>query len=139
MTTDAPPPKPLPVPNEDTRVYWEACSRHELLLQRCDACGQVQFYPRALCSGCLSSDLSWQKATGGGTVYSYTVVHRPPTPAFANDVPYVVALIDLDEGVRMMSHVIDCPPEKVFVGQKVQVAFRDESPEISLPVFRPRE
>lgn len=137
MATEVRPPKPLPVPNEDTRPFWEACRRHELLLQRCNACGRVQFYPRAMCSACLSRDMSWQKATGLGTVYSYTVVHRPPSPAFAADVPYVVALIDLEEGVRMMSHVVDCRPEDVTVGQRVQVAFRDETTDITLPVFRP--
>lgn len=135
--TDVIPPKPLPVPNEDTRAYWDGCRRHELLLQRCGSCGALQFYPRAICSACLSQDLSWQKATGFGTVYSYTIVHRPPSPAFAPQVPYVVALIDLDEGVRMMSHVVDCPPDQVAIGQRVQVAFRDETPEITLPVFRP--
>ena len=130
------PAKPLPIPTEDSREYWEGCRRHELLVQSCNSCGKPQFYPRALCSHCFSTDLGWIQATGRGTVYSFTTVYRAPSPAFTSEVPYVIALIDLDEGVRMMSRLVDCDPEAVKVGGSVEVTFRDESPEISLPMFK---
>lgn len=131
------PSKPLPIPTEDSRDYWEACRRHQLVVQSCNACGKPQFYPRALCSHCFSTDLGWIQASGRGTVYSFTIVHRPPNPAFNAEVPYVIALVDLDEGVRMMSWLVDCDLAAVKIGGAVEVTFRDESAAISLPMFRP--
>lgn len=130
-------PKPLPVVNEDTREYWASCQRHELVIQRCRACGRFQFYPRGICSHCCSEDLEWAKAAGKGQVYSYSVVHRPPSKAFAPDVPYVVAIVELAEGVRMMTNIVDCPPEAVRIGMPVEVMFQDVTAEITLPQFRP--
>ena len=115
--------KPAPVANADSRAFWEACNRRELTFQRCRSCGRAQFYPRALCTACQSTDLDWQAASGLGTVYTYTVNHRAPTLAFKAEAPYVIALIDLDEGVRMMMNVINCAPETVAIGMRVRVAF----------------
>ncbi len=129
--------KPLPVVNEDTREYWAACQRHELLIQQCRACGRFQFYPRGICAHCLSEDLAWAKASGKGEVYSFSVVQRPPTKAFAADVPYTIAVVELAEGVRMMTNIVDCPPDQVRIGMPVEVVFEDVTAEISLPKFRP--
>ncbi|MSO38472.1 MAG: hypothetical protein EXQ69_09545 [Acidimicrobiia bacterium] len=107
------------------------------MLQRCAQCARLRFYPRALCPYCYSHEASWQPVAGKGFVYAATVVHRPPSPAFAADVPYVVAIIELDEGPRMMSNVVGCTPESVVVGMLVEVVFDVVSPEITLPRFRP--
>jgi uncharacterized protein len=118
-------PKPVPVPNAETRPFWEACARGELLYQRCVSCGRAQFYPRAHCAHCHSGGLEWRRSLGVGAVYSHTTVHRAPTPAFKPMVPYVIALVDLDEGFRMMMNVLDCEPSKVAIGTRVRVVFRE--------------
>lgn len=126
--------KPLPIPDGDTRPYWEAARQSRLLIQQCDQCRQHVFYPRAVCPHCMSDRLTWVASSGKGTVHSYTVVHRAPE-SFVGDVPYVVALIDLDEGVRMMSNIVD-PPASVRIGARVEVLFEAVTPEITLPKFR---
>lgn len=127
--------RPVPRVQGEARAFWEGCARHELLLQRCRACGQFQFYPRTLCRNCWSTDIEWVPSAGEGSVYTFTVVHRGPTEVFQAMTPYVVALIQLDEGVRMLSHVIGVAPEDVTIGAKVRVAFDDITDDISLPVF----
>ncbi len=129
--------RPLPKPDRDSEFYWAAARRHELMLQRCDECGRFRFYPRIICPDCLSDTFQWQRVSGRGTVYSFTVIYRPPTPAFQNQVPYVLALIDLPEGVRMMSNVVGCDHRDVYIGMPVDVIFDDVSEEITLPKFRP--
>lgn len=126
--------RPLPVPDGDTRPYWNAAKEHRLVLRRCLDCQTAIFYPRGICPHCMSDHLDWITASGRGTIYSYTVVHRAPA-GFQDRVPYVVALIDLDEGVRMMSNVVDAGSE-VRVGAPVQVIFDDVTAEITLPKFR---
>ena len=115
--------KPAPTPNADTKPFWEACSRGELVYQRCRGCGRPQFFPRSICSHCRGSDLEWKASAGKGAVYTFTVNHRPPNPAFEEDVPYVIALVDLDEGFRMMMNVRGCDPEAVRIGMRVRVTF----------------
>lgn len=127
--------RPLPVPDGDTAPYWEAAREGRLMIQRCGGCDRHVFYPRSICPHCGSVELEWVQASGRGTVYSYTVVHRAPSPAFKEDVPYVVALIDLDEGVRMMSNIL-APPGDVKIGARVEVVFDPVTPEITLPKFR---
>ena len=130
--------KPIPFPDGVTEKFWAAAREREtLLIQKCGACGALQFLPQALCRGCLGEDLEWIEASGRGKVYSYTVVHRAPTASFGEDVPYVVALIELEEGVRMMSNIVDIDPEAVRVDMPVEVVFDKITPAISLPKFRP--
>src|SRR5690242_12608965 len=106
---EVPPGWQPPRPDADTRPYWAAAADGVLLLQRCTACATRRFYPRLLCPECHSDDHTWQEASGRGSVYSYSVVHRAPSPALQGEAPYVVALIDLDEGVRMFSRVLGDP------------------------------
>lgn len=115
--------KPAPIPDADTRPFWEACNREELIHQYCGSCGQAQFYPRALCARCGAGALEWRPSKGLGTIYTYTVNFRAPNPSFASDVPYVIALVDLDEGIRMMLNVKGCPPEAVRIGMRIRVVF----------------
>jgi hypothetical protein len=123
VTTTGQDTKPVPTPQIDSEPFWKATRAGELRLQRCAACSRFQFPPRLICSHCGSTDVAWEPAAGTGRIYSFTIVHRPPTPAFAEDVPYVVALVDLDEGPRMMTNVIGCEPTDVHVGMRVRARF----------------
>ena len=114
--------------------YWDGCRHGELRLQRCRSCSKFQFYPRIVCSHCGHPDLDWEPVSGRGHLASYTVVYRPVSDAYP--APAVIALVDLVEGPRMMSSVIDCAPEHARVGAAVQVDFQAWSDEISMPVFR---
>jgi len=129
--------KPLPRIDEESRGYWEALARHELYLQRCRDCGTLRFYPRALCPSCLSSTVEWVRASGRGTVYTFTVTHQNQAPGFREELPYVLAIVELAEGVRMMTNIVGCAPDAVRVGMPVEVVFEDVTPEITLAKFRP--
>lgn len=128
--------RPLPVIDSDSEPYWAAAGRHELLLPFCIDCNKSFFMPRVLCPRCHGDRIEWRAASGGGVVYSYTIARRPAGPAFAARVPYVVALIDLDEGVRLLSNVITEDPATVRIGQRVHVDFEDAGEGLALPVFR---
>lgn len=128
--------KPLPIIDEDSRPYWEAARRHELSLPQCNDCGKFHFYPRNFCPHCKGQSLTWKAVSGKGKVYSYTVPRVPISPAYQDSVPYVVALVELDEGPRIMANIIDCQPEEVEIGAEVEVTFQDVTDEITLPQFR---
>jgi uncharacterized OB-fold protein len=127
--------KPLPAATKETEPFWAGCRRHELLLQSCDSCGHKQLYPRMLCTRCKTTALSWTPASGKGVVHSFTVIRRAPSAAFKPDVPYVLALIELEEGVRLMSNIIDCRPEDVRIDLPVHVVFDDVTETATLPKF----
>jgi uncharacterized OB-fold protein len=129
--------KPVPEITAESRPFWEACRRRELLLQRCRACGAVQHYPRGVCARCWSADLDWQRSAGRGTVYTYTVVHRSQVPGFKDALPYVLAYVELTEGVQVLTSLVDCDPVGVRIGMAVAVSFEDVSPEVAVPRFRP--
>jgi uncharacterized OB-fold protein len=129
--------KYLPRIDEESRGYWEALARHELYVQRCRDCGTKRFYPRALCPACLSSATEWVRASGRGTVYTFTVTYQNQAPGYRDALPYVLAMVELAEGVRLMTNVVECAPETVRVGMPVEVVFEDVTPEITLPKFRP--
>lgn len=127
----------FPRPTPETAPFWQGCHDHKLLLQRCTACGKHQFYPRLICANCMSEQLEWTEASGRGKVETYTIVTRAVSEAYAADAPYVIALIELEEGPRMMSNVIGCDVEKVKSVMAVEVTFEDWSEEITVPKFRP--
>jgi uncharacterized OB-fold protein len=129
-------PPPLPAIDADSLPFWEGTRRGELLIQRCTACDKRQFYPRLRCVRCGGA-VTWIAASGAGRVYSYTVVHRAAHEAFAPHVPYVVALVDLAEGPRMMSR-LRVAPDAARIGQDVHVAFERVTDDVTLPVFEPR-
>jgi uncharacterized OB-fold protein len=137
MTMTTPPtpsaPVPHPVPDGDSRPYWEGVTAGELRIQRCQDCVRAVFYPRALCPHCSSTHLTWERASGHGTIYSYTVVHQAYGP-FAGQVPFVVALIDLEEGVRLLSRIAGAR-ESVQIGAPVHVVFERVDDELTLPYF----
>jgi len=129
--------KPLPRVDDDTRAYWAGLARGALLLQHCLDCGSIQFYQRALCGRCLSARVEHRPASGRGIIYSFSTVHRPPSAEFKEDVPYTVVLVELAEGPRMISTLVDAPPETVRIGQAVEIVYEPATPEIALPRFRP--
>ena len=125
-----------PPVGEASEAFWEATKEQRFLIQRCDACNQVIFYPREVCPGCLSSDsLSWQESPGKGTIYAASVQEKPANPMMADRVPYVVALVELDEGIRLMSNVINCAPYDASVGKPVQLTWEPLSDGRNLPQF----
>lgn len=131
------PAKHFPVPTPETAPYWEACHNHQLLIQKCADCGKHQFYPRTVCSHCMGGDLEWTEASGRGQIVSYTIMHRAVSKAYAGGGVTVLALIRLEEDVRMMSNIVGCDPGQVCAGMAVEVIFEDWSDEISVPMFRP--
>ena len=129
--------KPLPTVSGETRPFWDACRRGVLLIQRCPSCDRYQFYPRGICANCWASDIEWVKSSGKGTVWSFTVTSQNRTRGFAEEVPYVVALVELDEGVKMFTNIIECDPGDVRTGMPVEVTFVWATEQISIPYFRP--
>jgi uncharacterized OB-fold protein len=119
----------------DSRPYWEGLAQGELRIQRCQNCAKAVFYPRAICPHCHSDQLEWVVASGKGTIYSYTVAHQAFGP-FTADVPFVVALVELEEGVRMMSRIIDAPRERITIGAPVIVTIKGDGEGVTLPYFR---
>jgi hypothetical protein len=116
-------PLPLPIVNADSAPYWEGARHDRLMLQRCTACGASRFFPRYLCTGCGSERSEWVQASGRGTVHSFTIVHRAAFPAFQSRTPYVLALIDLEEGPRMMTNVLGPDALDVAIGDRVEAEF----------------
>lgn len=113
-----------------TRTYWDAAAEGRLLLRRCGACGLAHHYPREFCPHCWSEDVGWERASGRATLYTWSVVHRNDLPPFRDRVPYVAAVVDLAEGPRMMTEVVDA--DELWAGMELTAAFRD-----GRPVFRP--
>lgn len=131
--------KPLPRPlnPELTRPFWEAAKRHELVMPRCKTCDQLFFYPRSECPNCLGSDLEWVGVSGRGRLHSFTIINQPANAAFRDDVPYVYAVIQLIEGPRMISNLVECDVESVSVDMPVEAVFDDVTPEWTLVKFKP--
>ena len=129
--------KPLPSVSGETRPFWEACRREELLIQRCNSCGEYQFYPRGICANCWTTDISWVKASGKGSVWTFTVTYQNRTAGFAEEAPYVLALVELEEGVKMFTNIVQCSPGEVSIGMPVEVSFIKATDQISIPFFKP--
>jgi uncharacterized OB-fold protein len=129
-------PNIVPKPNLETQAFWDATAEGKLLLKRCDRCGTVIWYPRSICPACGSLDTSWFEASGRGTVYSCTVT-RKGQGAYREAGPFVLAYVELEEGPRLMTNIVDCDPFSVRIGQPVEVVFHDTGQGSALPRFRP--
>lgn len=116
--------RPLPRPTAETRPFWEGCANGVLRYQSCARCGTVQFIPRSLCANCQADSLTWHDSGGLGRVLSHTTVHRAPIAAFRGETPYVIALIDMDEGFRLMANVAGGASAPVVIGTRVRIGFR---------------
>jgi uncharacterized OB-fold protein len=141
----ATPPKPIPTPDEGSRLFYEGTLLGELRMPRCRSCGQFLSPTagagtpvesvRKRCVRCLSDDLEWTTTEGAGTLYSFGIMHVVYHPAYADDVPYNIAVIELDEGVRITSQVVDCPLDELMIGMRVQVTFEFLGDDIVVPKF----
>ncbi|HEV8615346.1 MAG TPA: Zn-ribbon domain-containing OB-fold protein [Methylomirabilota bacterium] len=121
---------PAPPTNPETKAFWEAAGQGKLLIKKCRACGEVHYYPRALCPLCFSADTEWQATSGAGTIYSYSVMRRV-------DVPYAIAYVTLEEGVSMMTNIVDCDLDTIRIGQRVKVVFKPTDGGPPVPMFTP--
>ena len=130
--------KPVPRVDALSAPHWRGNAEGRLLLQRCIQCDHVQFYPRLVCTACGTRELTWTESSGRGAVSTFTVMRRAVSPAFEADVPYVVALVTLDDGPTMMTNLVDCDPNAVSIGQRVRVVFERRG-EVVLPQFTPEQ
>jgi uncharacterized OB-fold protein len=126
---------PLPVPDEDSAPFWEYCRSGELRAQRCTSCGHLRYPPRPTCPQCGSTDVEWQKLSGRGKVFTYAISHQAIHPALEGRVPFTTLVVELDEGIRMTSNLIEGSPA-IEIGTPVEVVFEKETDEITLPRFK---
>jgi len=127
--------KPQPKPSPESALFWEGAKAHKLLLPRCNACGKFWFPPSRRCVHCLSSDFAWTESEGQGRIYSFVVFHRVYHPAFESDVPYTVAIVELDEGPRLLANIVGTSPDDVRCDMRVRVVFEDRG-DVTIPQFR---
>lgn len=128
----------VPVPRMEglTKQFYDWCRKGELRFQRCSRCEALRYVPRELCARCGSFESEWVRVQGNGSVFTYTILARAMHPAFTGAVPYAVAIIELEEGIRLLSKVIDCAPEELHIGMQVYVDFESVNDEVAIPVFR---
>jgi uncharacterized OB-fold protein len=130
--------KPLPSPTDATRPFWSGCASGILRLRRCRECGLYRGPSRLVCD-CGSSDHVWTDVSGRGEIFSYTVVHRAPDPAFRAEVPYIVAIVRLEEGPHLLSNVVECGPDDARIGMPVHAVFERVAPDVGMVRFRPAQ
>jgi uncharacterized OB-fold protein len=129
--------KPTPHPSPESEPFWEAAKAHRLLLPQCNACGKFWFPPSKRCPHCLGDDFVWRESKGQGRIYSFVVYHRVYHPGFEHDVPYTVAIVELDEGARLLTNITGIAPDAVRCDMRVAVTFEDRPSGVSLPKFAP--
>ena len=129
--------KPIPVPDEASKPFFEGAREHRLMLQRCTSCGTWHWPVKSRCPSCLSLDITWVQASGKGTLYTFALMHQVLHPGFASEVPYNVAEVDLEEGVRMTSTIVGRPNDNLRIGMPLEVTFEDVTDQVSLPRFKP--
>jgi len=127
----------LPTIEDETRPFWDALKEGRLMIARCASCGEVHYYPRAMCPFCWSEDVSLVEASGFGVLYTWSTVHVNDLPPFNQKVPYVAAQVDLDEGVRITTMVVNADPKALSIGMPLQVVFEAISDDVTIPVFEP--
>lgn len=129
--------KPLPEVQPYTQAFWDGTKQRKLLIQTCGDCGSKIFFPRRQCPECWSEKLSWIEASGKATIYAFSITYEGVEEMFVEDLPIVLAWVDLPEGIRMQTNIIDCDPNSVEIGQAVEVVFKDVTDDITLPYFKP--
>lgn len=130
---------PVPAVSVDTFPWWHAAAQHKLVIQRCSSCDTVRHPPGPMCPSCRSFEHGWEELSGRGTVYTFTRVHQAFVPDLAEQLPYVVAVVELEggEGARLVTNVVDVDPSTVHIGMEVEVVWEDMGPELSVPRVRP--
>ena len=132
--------KPLPIPDPVTKPFWDGLKDGKLRIQRCSSCGKAVFYPRIGCPDCGSRALEWITASGRGTLHAFTIAYRGVPAAFKGSAPYVVAMVELDEGARLMTNLIgvEPSPETIKIGMEVEAVFEEVTDAVTLAKFKPR-
>jgi hypothetical protein len=125
----------LPTPEGDTIEFWDAAKDERLLIKHCTSCDRFSYYPRPFCPHCWSEQVEWHEASGEGTLYTWSVIYNNDQPIFRDRVPYVAAIVDLAEGPRMVTNVIDCPFEELSIGMPLKVTYMPISDDYTIPVF----
>jgi hypothetical protein len=128
----------LPSPDLETQPFWDAAKEERLLIRRCRTCGEHHFYPRPFCPACWSDDVEWVDASGRARLYTWSIVYQNDLPPWPERVPYVAAVVDLEEGPRMQTNIVDCEFDRLADGLALEVVFRPTSDDFTIPVFRPR-
>ncbi len=129
--------KPVPIPDEASKPFFDGAREHRLMIQKCSSCGAVMWPVKTRCDNCLQPTVDWIQASGQGTLYSFTLMHQLYHPAFASEVPYNIAQVDLAEGLRILTNIVDCPNADLRIGMPLAVTFEDVSAEVTLPKFKP--
>ena len=129
--------KPLPPPTVESEPFWDGCKRHELVVPRCDACSNHWFPPTATCPKCWSTEWTWTRVSGKGKVYSFGVYHRAYHKGFADELPYALVVVELDEGPRLTTNVVGCKPDELSCDMPVEVVFEDVTEDRTLYKFKP--
>ena len=129
--------KPLPRPNADDKPFWDGCKEHQLRFQKCQNCGHIRWPPSIICPMCYSYDTEWIVAGGKGKVYTFAVYHQVYHEAFADDIPYITAIIEMEEGPHILTNVIGCSSDQVRCDMPVEVVWEDITEGFSLPKFKP--
>jgi uncharacterized OB-fold protein len=135
VATPAPPERPLPTPTRESQPYWDGLREHRLVLQHCAKCGHVRHYPRPVCPHCFSMESAWKEAPLGGVVHTWTVCHHPFNFFFKQAAPYIVALVDMDAGVRINAPLRGVAEQALKIGQRVRLDFEPVTEEVTLPSF----
>jgi uncharacterized OB-fold protein len=128
--------KPIPLTQPWTEAFWEGTKHGKLLVQHCRDCDSNIFYPRKFCPECWSGNLDWIEATGKGTIHSFSTAYDMVEPRFMSDLPYTLAYVDLDEGIRMATRIVECAPEEIAIGKRVEVTFHRLNDDFHLPYFK---
>ena len=127
----------LPLIEDDTREFWEGTRDGRLLLRHCNACDDVHYYPRNFCPSCWSDDVDWVEAAGGATLYTWSTVYQNDLPPFNDQVPYVAAIVELDEGPRMMTRIVDQDDHELTMGMRLQARYEPIDDDVTIVVFAP--
>ncbi|RYG87213.1 MAG: Zn-ribbon domain-containing OB-fold protein [Alphaproteobacteria bacterium] len=130
--------KPTPRITQDSVEFWQFTTEGKLMLRHCNACGNQMYYPRIICTQCLSTDLGWTQASGRGRVYAVSIIHRAAVEAFRAGGPYALAIVALEEGQRLMTNIVDCAPEDVVIDMPVELVFEPRG-DVAIPLFRPAQ
>jgi uncharacterized OB-fold protein len=129
--------KPLPVPSKWSKAFWDNAKQHKLTFKKCSKCGTIDQPPYLYCTNCGAEEHTWIPSSGKGTLYAFSTTYIGAPPAFTADQPFTIVVVDLAEGTRMMSTIVEAKPEDLKIGMAVEVVWDDVTPEVSLPRFRP--
>ena len=129
--------KPVPIPDEASQPFYDGAREHRLMIQRCATCGVVMWPAKSRCDNCMQPTVNWVQASGKAALYSFALMHQVYHPGFASEVPYIIAQVDLEEGLRILTNLVGCSSSDLQIGMPLEVTFEAITDEVTLPKFRP--